>query len=210
MTPRIVVLSAPSGGGKTTIAKALRERYPGQFGFSVSATTRKPRPGEQDGVDYRFWKPKQFLDGVNQGQFLEHAQYGGELYGTLRSDVTKILESGRHVLLDIEVNGAAQVRRVDQNALTIFILPSEPQVLVRRLMGRGSESHAEIQQRLGRAIEEISEATAFHRWVRNDDLDEAVQAVLKASAEPARFVRDPKDLPWMKQYLVDLETILQG
>ena len=210
MTPRIVVLSAPSGGGKTTIAKALRERYPGQFGFSVSATTRKPRAGEQDGVDYRFWKPKQFLDGVNQGQFLEHAQYGGELYGTLRSDVAKILESGRHVLLDIEVNGAAQVRKIDRNALTVFILPSDPQVLVQRLIGRGTESRAEIQQRLKRAIEEVSQAIAFHRWVRNDDLDEAVQAVLKASAEPARFVRDPKDLPWMRQYLVDLENLLQG
>lgn len=206
MTPRIVVLSAPSGGGKTTIAKTLRERHPEQFGFSVSATTRKPRAGETDGVDYRFWKPNQFLDGVNQGQFLEHARYGDELYGTLRSDVAKILESGRHVLLDIEVNGAAQVRKLDPNALTIFILPSDPRVLVQRLVGRGSESREEIKRRLERAIEEISEATAFHRWIRNDDLDQAVQAVLKATDQPARFVRDPKDLPWMKQYLVDLEN----
>ena len=205
MTPRIVVLSAPSGGGKTTIARALRERYPAQFGFSVSATTRKPRAGEQDGVDYRFWKPSQFLDGVNQGQFLEHARYGGELYGTLRSDVAKILESGRHVLLDIEVNGAAQVRKVDANALTIFILPSDPRVLVRRLVGRGSESREQIQQRLERAIEEIGDATAFHRWIRNDDLDQAVAAVVEASDQPARFVRDPKDLPWMSQYLRDLD-----
>jgi guanylate kinase len=210
VTPRIVVLSAPSGGGKTTIAKSLRERYPEQFGFSVSATTRKPRAGEQDGVDYRFWKPSQFLDGVNQGQFLEHAQYGGELYGTLRSDVAKILESGRHVLLDIEVTGAAQVRTLDPNALTVFILPSDPRVLVQRLMGRGSESREEIRRRLERAIEEISDATAFHRWIRNDDLDEAVGAVLKASHEPARLVRDPKDVPWMRQYLVDLENILKG
>lgn len=199
-------MSAPSGGGKTTIAKTLRERYPDQFGFSVSATTRKPRAGEHDGVDYRFWTPHQFLDGVNQGQFLEHAQYGGELYGTLRSDVANILESGRHVLLDIEVNGAAQVRRLDPDALTIFILPSDPRVLVQRLVGRGSESREEIHQRLERAIEEISEAPAFHRWIRNDDLDQAVQAVLNASADPARFMRDPKDVPWMKQYLVDLEN----
>ena len=203
--PRIVVLSAPSGGGKTTIAKTLRERYPNRFGFSVSATTRKPRAGEQDGVDYRFWKPAQFLAGVNQGQFLEHAQYGGELYGTLRSDVAKILESGRHVLLDIEVNGAAQVRKLDANALTIFILPSDPRVLVQRLVGRGSESRDEIKRRLERAIDEITEATAFHRWIRNDDLDQAVEAVLKISEEPARFVRDPQDLPWMQQYLTDLD-----
>ena len=163
MTPRIVVLSAPSGGGKTTIARTLRERYPDQFGFSVSATTRKPRAGEKDGVDYRFWKPNQFLDGVNQGLFLEHARYGGELYGTLRSDVAKTLESGRHVLLDIEVNGAAQVRKVDANALTIFILPSDPRVLVQRLVGRGSESREQIMQRLERAIEEIGAATAFQQ-----------------------------------------------
>lgn len=206
MTPRIVVLSAPSGSGKTTIAKTLRERYPDEFGFSVSATTRKARASEKDGVDYRFWKPSQFLNGVNQGQFLEHAQYGGELYGTLRSDVEKILESGRHVLLDIEVKGAAQVRKLDPSALTIFILPSDPRVLVQRLVGRGSESPEEIRRRLERAIEEIGEATAFHRWIRNDDLDRAVEAVLQATTDrPARFVRDPNDIPWMKRYLVDLQ-----
>ena len=206
-TPRIVVLSAPSGGGKTTIAKALRARYPDQFGFSVSATTRKPRAAEQDGVDYRFWKPSQFLAGVKDGQFLEHAQYGGELYGTLRSDVQKILESGRHVLLDIEVTGASQVRKLDPKALTIFILPSDPRVLVQRLQERGSESSEEIQRRLERAIEEIGDARLFHRWIRNDNLDEAVESVKRAADEhPARFARDPKDIPWLKRYLVDLQS----
>ena len=203
---RIVVLSAPSGGGKTTIARMLRERFPEQFGFSVSATTRKPRAGEVDGVDYRFWRPSQFLAGVNEGRFLEHAQYGGELYGTLRSDVEQILQSGRHVLLDIEVNGAAQVRKLDPNALTIFILPSDPQVLVKRLIGRGSESRQEIERRLERAIEEIGEATTFHRWIRNDSLDEAVKEVMKASSEQhVRFVRDPRDLPWLERYVADLQ-----
>jgi guanylate kinase len=206
-TPRIVVLSAPSGGGKTTIAKALRARYPDQFGFSVSATTRKPRATEQDGVDYRFWKPNQFLAGVKEGQFLEHARYGGELYGTLRTDVQKILDSGRHVLLDIEVNGASQVRKLDPEALTIFILPSDPRVLVQRLIGRASESSEEIQRRMERAIEEIGDARLFHRWIRNDDLDDAVESVKRAADEhPARFVRDPKDIPWLKRYLVDLQS----
>ena len=206
-TPRIVVLSAPSGGGKTTIAKALRARYPDQFGFSVSATTRKPRAAEQDGVDYRFWTPSQFLAGVKDGQFLEHAQYGGELYGTLRSDVQKILESGRHVLLDIEGTGASQVRKLDPEALTIFILPSDPRVLVQRLQERGSESSEEIQRRLERAIEEIGDARLFHRWIRNDNLDEAVESVKRAADEhPARFARDPKDIPWLKRYLVDLQS----
>jgi guanylate kinase len=207
LTPRIVVLSAPSGGGKTTIAKALRARYPDQFGFSVSATTRKPRATEQDGVDYRFWTPNQFLAGVKDGQFLEHARYGGELYGTLRSDVQKILASGRHVLLDIEVNGASQVRKLDPEALTIFILPSDPRVLVQRLVERRSESSEEIQRRLERAIEEVSEARLFNRWIRNDDLDEAVESVKRAVDEhPARLARDPKDIPWLKGYLVDLQS----
>jgi guanylate kinase len=207
VTSRIVVLSAPSGGGKTTIAKALRERLPDRFGFSVSATTRKPRSGEKDGVDYYFWKPDEFLQGVNQGKFLEHAEYGGELYGTLKSDVRRILDSGRHVLLDIEVQGAEQVRRLDQNALTIFILPSDPRVLIQRLVKRGSETPEEIQQRLERATYEIGHATEFHRWIRNDDLDEAVRAVVKAVEDRAgKVVRDKHDIAWLNSYLSQLRS----
>ncbi len=207
MTPRIVVLSAPSGGGKTTIAKALREQLPDRFGFSVSATTRKPRGGEKDGVDYYFWQPNEFLKGVNQGKFLEHAQYGGELYGTLRSDVQRILDSGRHVLLDIEVQGAEQVRGLDQNALTIFILPSDPRVLIQRLVNRGSETPVEIQRRLERATYEIGQATEFHRWIRNDDLDEAVGAVVKAGEDRAgQVVRDKHDIAWLNSYLNQLQS----
>ena len=207
MTPRIVVLSAPSGGGKTTIAKALREQLPDRFGFSVSATTRKPRGGEKDGVDYYFWKPNEFLKGVNQGKFLEHAQYGGELYGTLKSDVQRILDSGRHVLLDIEVQGAEQVRGLDQNALTIFILPSDPRVLIQRLVNRGSETAEEIQRRLERATYEIGQATEFHRWIRNDDLDEAVGAVVKAVEDRAgQVVRDKHDIAWLNSYLNQLQS----
>ena len=107
---RIVVLSAPSGGGKTTIAKAVREQYPERFGFSVSVTTRKPRAGEREGVDYYFQTRPQFLEGVAAGRFLERAEYGSELYGTLKSEVEKVVQSGKHVLLDIEVEGARQVR----------------------------------------------------------------------------------------------------
>ncbi len=207
MTPRIVVLSAPSGGGKTTIAKALREQLPDRFGFSVSATTRKPRGGEKDGVDYYFWKPDEFLKGVSQGKFLEHARYGGELYGTLKSDVQRILDSGRHVLLDIEVQGAEQVRGLDQNALTIFILPSDPRVLIQRLVNRGSETPVEIQRRLERATYEIGQATEFHRWIRNDDLDEAVGAVVRAVEDRAgQVVRDKHDIAWLNSYLNQLKS----
>lgn len=206
MTPRIVVLSAPSGAGKTTIARALRDRYADRFGFSVSATTRKPRPGEKDGVDYRFWKPREFLDAVKQGEFLEYAEYAGELYGTLKSDVRKILESGRHVVLDIEVKGAEQVRRLEPNATTIFILPSDPRVLIERLIQRGSESPEEIQRRLERAMFEISQATLFNRWIRNDDLEQAVRAVMKAVDDsPDKLWRDSHDFAWLNSYLHGLQ-----
>ena len=205
MTPRIIVLSAPSGAGKTTIAKALRDRFPDRFGFSVSATTRKPRSGEKDGIDYYFWTPAQFLKGVNEGKFLEHAEYGGELYGTLRSDVQRILDAGRHVLLDIEVQGAEQVIRLDTNALTIFILPSDPQVLIQRLVKRGSETAQQIDGRLERATYEIGKATQFHRWIRNDDLDEAVDAVMKAIENPGKVVRERHDISWLNSYLNQLK-----
>ncbi len=206
MTPRLVVLSAPSGGGKTTIAKAVRDRYPNRFGFSVSATTRTPRPGEQDGVDYHFWTPSAFLDGVNQGKFLEHAEYAGELYGTLKRDVQTILDSGRHVLLDIEVKGAEQVRRLEPNAITIFILPSDPRVLTQRLVTRASESPEAIQRRLETAIEELGHAPLFTRWIKNDDLDEAVGAVVKTvDASPEKLWRDKHDFAWLNGYLDGLQ-----
>jgi guanylate kinase len=207
VTPRIVVLSAPSGGGKTTIAKALRQQYPDRFGFSVSATTRKPRSGEKDGVDYYFWQPQEFLKGVGEGKFLEHAKYGDELYGTLRSDVQRILASGRHVLLDIEVQGAEQVRKLDPNALTIFILPSDPRVLIQRLVSRGSETPEEIQERLERATYEIGRATEFDRWIRNDDLEEAVLDVVKVVEDRgAKFVRDKHDISRLNSYLQHLNA----
>lgn len=206
MTPRLVVLSAPSGGGKTTIAKAVRDRFSDEFGFSVSATTRKPRPGEREGVDYYFWSPDQFLKGVAEGKFLEHAEYAGELYGTLRTDVERILKSGRHVLLDIEVDGAAQVRLLEPGAITIFILPSDPRVLIQRLVQRGSETPQEIRQRLDRAIYELGHATSFHRWIRNDDLEQAIRAVVKAVAQSSDKVRDQHDFAWLKGYLSSLQT----
>lgn len=204
--PRIVVLSAPSGGGKTTIAKAVRERYPERFGFSVSATTRRPRADERDGIDYHFWTRSRFLDGVARGEFLEHAEYAGELYGTLTSEVRTIRESGRHVLLDIEVHGAAQVRELEPGATTIFILPSAPQVLVERLLARGSESPGEIQRRLERAIYELRHAAVFNRWIRNDDLDDAVREVVQAVEKGGKGVwRDSSDFEWIAAYTRDIE-----
>ena len=212
MTPRIVVLSAPSGGGKTTIAKAVREQYPDRFGFSVSATTRKPRPGERDGVDYHFWTRPQFRDAVRAGTFLEHAEYAGELYGTLKDAVDKVLKTGRHVLLDIDVEGARQVRALypEDRAITIFILPSDPKVLVERLVKRKSESPLEIKQRVDRAMHELRQATDFDRFVRNDSLDDAIHDVVTLVEEGGGFRRTvPLDVNWINDYAYQLQGLAQ-
>lgn len=209
--PRIVVLSAPSGGGKTTIAKALRARFPEKFGFSISATTRKPRAGEQDGVDYHFWDRKTFEQGLKAGKFLEHAEYAGELYGTLRDEVERVLQSGRHVVLDIEVEGARQVRThyAPPRSVSIFILPTEPRVLIERLLARKSENADQLRKRIERAKHELQQATQFDRWIRNDVLDDAVHEVAKAMDEDGGFRRDTGDLKWLDTYGSELQLQAQ-
>ena len=202
MKPRIVVLSAPSGGGKTTIARAVREKYPDRFGFSVSATTRGPRPEERDGVDYNFQTRTQFLEGVGAGKFLEYAEYAGELYGTPKDEVEKVLKAGKHVLLDIEVEGARQVR--DQypypRSVSIFILPTDPRVLLERLHQRKSESIEQIRWRLERAEYELQQSTLFDRWIRNDDLDMAVAEVVSIADDTRGRTREKKDFEWITNY----------
>ena len=202
MKPRIVVLSAPSGGGKTTIARAVREKYPDRFGFSVSATTRGPRPEERDGVDYNFQTRTQFLEGVGAGKFLEYAEYAGELYGTPKDEVEKVLKAGKHVLLDIEVEGARQVR--DQypypRSVSIFILPTDPRVLLERLHQRKSESIEQIRWRLERAEYELQQSTLFDRWIRNDDLDMAVAEVVSIADDSRGRTREKKDFEWITNY----------
>lgn len=202
MTPRIVVLSAPSGGGKTTIARAAREQYPDRFGFSVSATTRKPRAREREGTDYYFLPRSRFLEAVGAGEFLEYAEYGGELYGTLKREVDKVLQSGRHVLLDIEVEGARQVRQQypPPRSVSIFLLPSDPKVLLERLRSRKSESIEQIRWRLDRAEYELQQSTLFDRWIRNDDLHTAVEDVVAIADETSGRSRDRRDFDWMTNY----------
>ncbi|HEV8382174.1 MAG TPA: guanylate kinase [Gemmatimonadales bacterium] len=197
-------MSAPSGGGKTTIAKAVREQHPDQFGFSVSATTRKPRADERDSVDYHFLSRSRFLEAVGTHQFLERAEYGGELYGTLQSEVEKVLQSGKHVLLDIEVEGARQVREQYPfpRSVSIFILPSDPRVLLERLQSRQSESIEQIRWRLDRAEYELQQSTLFDRWIRNDDLKTAVREVVAIANEPGDRgrTRDRMDFEWITNY----------
>jgi len=177
--PVVVVLAAPSGGGKTTIARALVTRWPKRYGFSVSATTRAPRQGERDGEDYFFLSKEEFRRRQAAGDFLESAEYAGELYGTLKAEVDRVLAAGRHVLLDIEVQGARQVRQryPPPASQAVFILPPSAAELLRRLQGRRTERPSEMARRLETAIRELRQAETFDHVVVNDDLDTAVTTV---------------------------------
>ena len=179
MTPRVVILSAPSGGGKTTIAQRLLRERPKDLGYSVSATTRPPRPGEQDGEAYHFLTRAEFERRRAAGEFLESAEYAGHLYGTLRSEVERLLQSGRHVVMDIEIEGARLVRKAYPwpQSVSVFILPPSVEALLERLRERRSESAQDLAQRLKRAVEEVGAATEFDYRVVNDRLDDAVKEI---------------------------------
>ena len=176
MSARVVILSAPSGGGKTTIARRLEARR-SDVGFSVSATTRAPRENEREGIDYFFFPRAEFLRRAEAGEFLEWAEYAGELYGTLTAEVDRLLSRGCHVLLDIEVQGAEQVRRRRADALAIFIVPPTAAELLRRLAGRRSETREQLARRIAQADRELEAASGYDFVVVNDDLDRAVEAV---------------------------------
>lgn len=217
MTPRVVVLSAPSGGGKTTISRALLQRYPERFGYSVSATTRRPRAGERDGEAYHFLAREEFQRRRAAGEFLESAEYAGELYGTLRDEVERVLATGRHVLLDIEVHGARQVRATyaAPASLCIFVIPPTAAELIARLRGRGTESGAELRRRARIAVDEIRTARqdvriVYDRLVVNDDLERAIEGVRNAAEHPAddedRFAQMVQRL---QRFLRDLEAAVQ-
>lgn len=176
MTPLVVVLSSPSGGGKSSITRRLlAERT--DAGYSVSATTRSPRAGENPGEAYHFLAPAEFERRVDAGDFLEHATYNGHSYGSLVEEVRAVTRSGRHVLLDIEVVGARLVRDRFPDAVLVFVVPPSGAVLAERLRGRGTESAAVVRARLEHALHELDAAPGYDYVVVNDDLDDAVKAV---------------------------------
>lgn len=170
---KVFVITGPSGVGKGTLIKMLRERVP-DLALSVSATTRSPREGEVDGRDYHFLTEEQFQERRDAGDFLEFATYSGNHYGTLNSELERCLDKGRSVVLEIEVQGAQQVRQSKPDSVQIFIAPPDESVLRDRLQGRGTDSAEAIDRRLKVAEQELSSQHDFDHHVVNDDLDHAV------------------------------------
>jgi guanylate kinase len=189
VTPFLLVLSSPSGAGKTSIARRLLE-VRADLAYSVSATTRPQRPGETDGRDYHFVPAGEFARRVAAGEFLEHAVYGGHRYGTLRAEVEAIIQRGCHALLDIEIDGARQLRSSYPEAVHVFVLPPSGDELVRRLEGRNTEDPAAVRRRLDHAAEELAAVGEYGYAVVNDDLARAVARVAAiVDAEGQRVAR---------------------
>jgi guanylate kinase len=162
--------------GKGTLIKGLRERMP-ELELSVSATTRAPRAGERDGVDYRFLTPEEFERRVQAGDFVEHAEYAGNRYGTLRSELERHTAAGRPVVLEIETQGARQVREAMPDAVQVFIAPPTPAALRERLEGRGTDDPAQVARRLETARDELAAQGEFRYVVVNDDAERATDAL---------------------------------
>lgn len=174
--PFPIILSSPSGGGKTTIAQHLLERR-NDIGYSVSCTTRQARPNETNGKDYYFLSREEFLARRAKGDFAESAEVHGNLYGTLRSEISRVLSEGKHVIMDIDVQGARQMVAAFPQSVTIFVLPPSGDVLLARLRNRKTESPQQLVARLHSALRELRAVEEYEYVVVNDDLDAAVTRV---------------------------------
>lgn len=183
-----IILSAPSGGGKTTIARELLACRD-DIGYSVSATTRPQRPGEAHGVDYFFLTPDDFSERVERGEFAEWAHVHGNRYGTLRSEVDRVLAAGLNVVMDIDVQGAAQFTEAFPDSVLVFLLPPSAGTLVSRLAGRRTEGADAMRVRLTTAMRELDAVPLYHYVVVNDDLKAAVARVA-AIVDAERSRRD--------------------
>jgi guanylate kinase len=184
---KVFVITGPSGVGKGTLIELLLERIR-ELELSISATTRSPRAGEVDGREYHFLTPEEFDRRVESGDFLEHATYSGNRYGTLREEVDRRLAEGRSVVLEIEVQGARQVRDAMPEAVQIFIAPPSPEVLRERLEGRGTDSPEAIEERLRTAETELAARDEFPHVIVNDEMREA-------ASELERLVEGQLSLP---------------
>lgn len=192
MNPFPLIISSPSGGGKTTITKLLLQRRP-DVGYSVSATTRAPRNGEVHARDYFFVTKEEFAGMRERGDFAESAQVHGNWYGTLRREVDRVLKSDRHVLMDIDVQGAQQFKAAYPESVMVFLLPPSAEALMRRLTSRQTESEEAFRTRLRAAREELRAAVSYQYAVMNDDLESAYRKVSSIiDAEAVRHARQPQ------------------
>ncbi len=187
---RLFVISGPAGAGKGTLVARIRDRRP-NLDLSVSATTRKPREGEVDGVAYYFLSEEEFTRRVEAGEFLEWDGHFDKRYGTLRSEVDSRLEAGHSVILEIDVNGALNVKRMNPDAVLVFIAPPSLEVLEERLRGRGTETEEQIALRLARVEMEMAAAEQYDEVVVNDDLEKAVNQL---DALMDRYETDERNL----------------
>jgi guanylate kinase len=187
---KVFVITGPSGVGKGTLIRGLRERVP-ELALSVSATTRAPRPGERNGVDYHFLTPDDFEARVAAGDFVEHAAYSGNRYGTLRSELERHLAGGVPVVLEIEVQGARQIRQAMPDAVAVFIAPPSDEALRARLVGRGTDPPEQVDERMRTAQVELTARPEFAYVIVNDRLERAtdelvaiVRSALGSSGNP--------------------------
>ena len=174
---KLVIISAPSGGGKSTIVRHITKHFGDQLKFSVSATTRAPRPGEEHGQHYYFYSVEEFKQLIEEGAFLEWQEvYPNQYYGTLRREIDRIWESGAHVIFDVEVKGATNLTRMyPERTLAVFVRPPSVEILIERLTARGTESAESLQKRIARFEEELSYEPYFDTLLVNDDLQETLQ-----------------------------------
>ena len=181
MQGKMIIISAPSGAGKSTIVKYLLKQGL-KLEFSISACSRDKRDGEKDGKDYYFLSPDEFRRRIEQGDFLEWEEvYPGSYYGTLRSEVDRIWQAGNHVVFDVDVVGGVNIKKqYPENSLALFIMPPDLETLKKRLMKRGTETEESLQKRVGKAEEELTFADKFDRIIVNDELDKACRETLEA------------------------------
>lgn len=172
----LILISGPSGTGKGTVCDLLRQKHP-EISYSISATTRQPRPGEQDGVNYYFYTKEKFWEMIDQGQLLEWAEVYGNFYGTPKQKVLDRLDAGEDILLEIDTQGALNVMKVMPEGLFIFLLPPSLEELAARLKGRGTETEESLHRRLGAAVDEIKLATKYRYVVVNDKVEDAQETI---------------------------------
>ena len=172
----LILISGPSGTGKGTVCDLLRQKHP-EISYSISATTRQPRPGEQDGVNYYFYTKEKFREMIDQGQLLEWAEVYGNFYGTPKQKVLDRLDAGEDILLEIDTQGALNVMKVMPEGLFIFLLPPSLEELAARLKGRGTETEESLHRRLGAAVDEIKLATKYRYVVVNDKVEDDQETI---------------------------------